>query len=416
MSKPATIWTRDFFLLWQGTIVSALGSQAYSIALMLWAKEATQSGTVVGAILFAGGISNLLTPLGGVLADRYSRRRLLVLLDALTGIAVLALPLLFLIFPDNSRVLIPAVLVLNFVRGTCMALFQPVAAALLPDLVDDAGLNRANAALQTAYRITALFGQSLGGVLFRILGAPLLMVVDGVSFLLSALSEWFIREVPHPASTEQCRTSLYRDLVEGLQYTGRVPGFRIYLTEAAFANFCMASIPVGLPFLVEDVYDAAVDWYGYLLAAMGFGAIAGSLIAARFPQPGVQRGSLHIVCLIFLSSCMLPLALVSTPWGALIVIVAAWTCVGFHQVVLSTLVQKRTPKAMRGRISALLSTIRFGLTPLGMAAFGILIDVLPGHVSAILFWTGVSGLLILGWAVSHRDYRQFFLGDEAVVE
>jgi DHA3 family macrolide efflux protein-like MFS transporter len=236
-----------------------------------------------------------------------------------------------------------------------------------------------------------------------------------VSFLLSALSEWFIHEPAHAPSVDRRRTSVFSDLADGLRYTGRVPGFRIYLTEAAFANFCMASIPVGLPFLVEDVYRASVDWYGYLLAAMGFGAITGSMIASRFPHPGVKRGSVHLVCLIVLSSCMLPLALVRTPWGALVVIVTAWTGVGFHQVVLTTLVQKRTPKEMRGRISGLLAMIRFGLTPLGMAVFGVLIDVFPGRVSDILFWTGLSGLLILTWAVLQRDYRQFFLGDESIV-
>lgn len=78
MSQPAKLWNRDFFLLWQGSVVSSLGSQAYSIALMLWAKQVTQSGTVVGLILFAGGITSLLMPWGGVLADRYSRRWLLV--------------------------------------------------------------------------------------------------------------------------------------------------------------------------------------------------------------------------------------------------------------------------------------------------------------------------------------------------
>lgn len=414
MSKAATLWNRDFFLLWQGSVVSSLGSQAYSIALMLWAKQATQSGTVVGAILFAGGITSLLMPFGGVLADRYSRRRLLVQLDCLTGVSVLSLPLLFLALPERSGFLIPAVLMMNFVRGACMALFHPVASSLVPDLVDDAVLHRANSALQSAFRITSLFGQSVGGILFRLLGAPLLFLIDGASFLLSALSEWFIHE-PHDPRPRPARAGILSDLKDGLRFTGRIPGFRIYLAEASCVNFFMASIPVGLPFLVEDVYHASVDWYGYLLAAMGFGAIAGALVAGRFPRPGALRGALHIFSLIVLSSCMLPLSLVRTPWGALAVVTLCWGCVGFHQVILSTLVQKRTPKSMRGRVSGLLAMIRFGLTPLGMAVFGAMIDLFEGRIVDILFWTGVAGLAIILWATSYRDYRSFFTGNEAEV-
>jgi DHA3 family macrolide efflux protein-like MFS transporter len=415
MSRAGSIWKRDFFLLWQGSVVSALGSQAYSIALMLWAKQATESGTVVGLMLFAGGISSLLMPFGGVLADRYSRRLLLVWLDCLTGLSVLALPVLFLAFPADSALLIPAVLVLNGVRGACMALFHPVAAAMVPDLVEDAGLNRANSALQSAFRVTSLFGQSLGGLAFRVLGAPLLMFVDGISFLLSAASEWFIREPPREPRPAHARGSVMSDLQDGLRFTGRVPGFRIYLVEASTVNFCMATIPVGLPFLVEDVYHVSVDWYGYLLAAMGGGAIAGSMLAARFPEPGPVRGSIHLASLVVMSGVMLPLSLMSTPWGALAVLVPAWIGVGFHQVVLSTLVQKRTPKALRGRVAGLLATIRFGLTPLGMAVFGVLIDVLDGQVVPLLFGTGVAALAIITWAVLHRDYRWFFLGDETEI-
>lgn len=412
MARAGSIWSRDFFLLWQGSVVSALGSQAYSIALMLWAKQTTESGTAVGLILFAGGISSLLMPLGGVLADRYSRRLLLVWLDGLTGLSVLALPGLFLALPADSPLLIPAVLVLNGVRGACMALFHPVSAAMVPDLVDDADLNRANSALQSAFRVTTLFGQSLGGLAFRVLGAPLLMFVDGISFLLSALSEWFIHEPPREPRPDRHRGGVFSDMRDGLRFTGRVPGFRIYLVEAATVNFCMATIPVGLPFLVEDVYRVSVDWYGYLLASMGFGAIAGSMLAARFPEPGPVRGTIHLVSLVTMSSVMLPLSLTSTPWGALAVLMPAWIGVGFHQVVLSTLVLKRTPKELRGRVSGLLATIRSGLTPLGMAVFGVLIDVLDGQVVPLLFGTGVGGLIIITWAVLHRDYRWFFLGDE----
>lgn len=417
MSTRSSMWNRDFFLLWQGSAVSALGSQAYSIAIMLWAKQATESGTVVGAVLFAGGITSLLMPFGGVLADRYSRTRLLVLLDCLTGLCVLSLAGLFYALPNDARTLIPAVLTINFVRGACMALFHPVATALVPDLVPDAQLARAHSSLQSAYRVTSLIGQGLGGILFRLLGAPLLLLGDGLSFLLSGVSEWFIREpTPDGRREPRERSGLLSDLAEGFRFTSRIRGFRIYLAEASVANFCMASLTVSLPFLVEDVFRASVDWYGYLLGTMGLGALGGAFLARWFPHPGTLRGTIQILCLFVMSGCTLLVSLAPNHWTALAIILVSWMSIGFHQVLLTTLVQRRTPKAMRGRIAGLLSTIRFGLTPLGMAVFGALIDRFAGEVTRILFWTGITGLAVVLWAVLQRDYRWFFTGDEREVE
>ena len=415
--KSPSLWNRDFLLLWQGSAVSALGDQAYSIAIMLWAKQATESGTIVGLVMFAGGITGLLMPLGGVLADRLPRVRMLVLLDCLSGSCVLVLATLFATLPNNHWALIPIILAINFIRGICTALFHPVSSALMPDLVADESLTSANSSLQSADRTMALFGQSIGGILFRLLGTPLLLFVDGFSFLLSALSEAFIREPPRTELlAEKKGLHLFRDLRDGLQYTGRVRGFRLYLLGATSTNFFMAALFVSLPFFVEDVLHASVDWYGYLLGAMGLGAVIGATIARRFSVPGPHRGYLHLFCLVCLSGNMLPLSLVRSPWVAAVVLSFSWMCIGFHQVILATLVQKRTPPELRGRVFSLLTMIRSGLTPLGIACFGVLIDQLSGPVTNILFWAGSAGLAIALHNVLRRDYRWFFMGNDSVVD
>jgi predicted MFS family arabinose efflux permease len=74
---------------------------------------------------------------------------------------------------------------------------------------------------------------------------------------------------------------------------------------------------VSLPFYVEDVLRVSVDWYGYLLEAMGIGAVIGGAVAGRFPSPGVVgRGTIQLVCTVVTSSCLLPLPLVRSPWAA----------------------------------------------------------------------------------------------------
>ena len=416
MPKPPSIWSRDFALLWQGAVVSALGGQAYEVALVLWTKQATGSGAMVGAVLFTAGITSLLMPIGGVLADRFPRVRLLVVLDAFSGLCVLSLATLFFLLPDRHPALVPAVLVVSFLRSLGMSLFHPVTAALVPDLVPPESLNSANSALESAMRCTIVVGKSMGGLLFRLLGTPMLLLLDGVSFLISALSETFIREPAREDPHAAPRTlNVWRDLRDGFRYTGRVRGFRLYLFEASFANFCIAGLFVSLPFYVEDVLHASEDWYGYLLAAMGLGAMLGGLTARRFPTPGVPRGSIQIFCMGLLNACMLPLSFARTPWAALAILFVAWSCVGFHGVLLTTLVQRRTPREVRGRIFGLLSMIRIGLTPLGMAVFGVLIDHPSAGPTRILFWTGIAGLVTLTMATLFPAFRWFFMGDEVEV-
>lgn len=385
------------------------------VALMLWIKEHTESASLNGLLLFAGGITGLLTPLGGALADRHSRVRILVLLDFVSGLSVLSLAAL-LWFPSVvGPGLVAAMLALAVCRGVCMALFYPVEAALIPDLVPPASLVHANSLLESTNRLTGLVGQSLGGFLYRSLGAPLLLLFDGISFLLSAVSETFIREPVrhHPPAAE--RPSLRESLRDGFRYTGRVRGFRIYLVEASFANFFLAALTVGMPYYVEDSLGATADWYGYILGAMSFGAIVGNLIANRFRTPGRARGLLQIAALTCFSACLIPLAFLRSPWAAIVLLTSAWMCVGFHQVLLVTLVQKRTPASLRGRVFGLLSTIRQCLTPLGAAVFGVIIDRLARDVAQVLFWCGVGGLATIFIAFSFPAYRDFFCGGDEEV-
>lgn len=408
MPKPVKLFNRNFVLLYQGGVVSALGDQANLLAVILWAEESTKSAAVVGTIAFAGGVTSLLNPLGGVLADRYPRAKLLALFDAISGMSVLTLAFLFWRFSTEHRLLIPAVITIAVVRGICSALFYPVEAALMPDLVPKESLSRANSLVETSFRVTALFGNGLSGILFRLLGAPLLLLFDGITFLVSAGSELFIEEPERETKPPTERSGIWSELREGFRYTGRVRGFRIYLFEASCANFCLAALTVSLPFYVRDVLRVSTDWYGYILGSMGFGAVVGGVIAGRFRTPGIRRGTLQLACLVYFSGALAPLAFVRSPYVALFILATAWVGVGFHQVILATLVQSRTPQQLRGRVFGLMAMLRNGLSPLGYACFGVLLDALGRDVTGVLFWSGVAGVVILGISSTFADYRWFF--------
>ena len=136
----------------------------------------------------------ILGPFGGALADHFSRKKIIVFCDLISGAVVCCTALLIFNFPDRLDLIVPVLFIGAVVNGITMSVFRPAVSAFIPDLVPLHRLAMANGLIQNAFMIVAMLGQALGGVLYRVLGAPLLMLIDGFSYLLSALSESFIQE------------------------------------------------------------------------------------------------------------------------------------------------------------------------------------------------------------------------------
>jgi len=258
MNKSGRLWSRNFLLLWQGNAVSLLGTQVFYLTLMLWAREATGSTTLVGILMMVGGLATFLSPLGGTLADRYDRARVLVVLDLINGVLILSLVAAFLLFPERTSLLIGWLLAVQVLRGICAAFFHATVQALVPDIVSEDRLTTANSWLQSTFHVAQLVGHGAGGILFRILGAPILFLVDGVSFLLSAVSESFIRLPAGPprreVSWKEDLGRFARETLEGLRYTPDLRGVR----HGARRHLPVGGVEAGLPGAAECVWTEGV--------------------------------------------------------------------------------------------------------------------------------------------------------------
>jgi DHA3 family macrolide efflux protein-like MFS transporter len=222
--RPVRLLNRDFLLLWQGQFVSMLGSQAFSVAMIFWIKRQTNSATLLGLGMMSQWVpAILLGPFGGTLADRMSRRRLLILADVVRGVAAIALAALVLLVPGRSGTILAGLLVLSAVMGACDAFFRPAISASIPDLVPAAEVTRANSINRIALDGSSFLGQGAGGVLFRLLGPGILFLVDGLSYFFSALSEALVRLPPPPVSPKtagwrEAGADFWRELKLGLRY------------------------------------------------------------------------------------------------------------------------------------------------------------------------------------------------------
>ncbi len=408
------LWNRNFILLTQGQFVSLVGSQAFLVAVSFWIAEATGSPGLLGTILMIALLPGLLfTPFGGAIADRYSRLGLVIAGDLIRGAAITAVGVIHFSGASVDAKVI-AITIAMAVSGLVGAFFQPAITAMIPDLVPPNRLASAHSAGQVSAQVASIIGQAAGGMLYRLLGAPALILLNGIGFFLSAGSETFIRSrvgTTRGAGTE--RLSAAGEIREGMAWVRDQPGMIEFLLAAAALNFFMAPLIALLPFYVTDQLGADAQWYGFLVASLSGGSILGSILAGLVQLGGQARARALVV--LFAAAPLFLSALGTTRLRlvALLLVLSAGACAAFINVNVFAQIQRMTPNALRGRVISLVLLLAGGAAPLGMAAGGLVTQASHGRVSVTFVASGVFAA-ILGTLLLTRSRPQKFMAEETV--
>ena len=379
---------RNFFLLWQGQFVSRIESQGFTIAMMFWVKHETGSATLMGTLAMVSSLSALLlSPVGGTFADRYSRRKIIIFSDALRGVAVLSLAGLMFIVPHSTEVIYIWIIFVSLLSSAIGSFFNPAISASIPDLVPEDKVAGANSLNTSSAQLARFIGQAVGGVLFRLLGAPLLFLVDGLTYLFSAGSESFVK-IPQviPETNHRWKDVLRefkKDTVEGIHYIWAHGGMRAFIFVNIILGFFLPPILLLLPFYVEDILHVKTDWYGFLMATWGLGAMLGSLSAGFIKVSGRVKSRLIIVFLVLFSISLGLLGLIRTPFIALIIMAVIGILLGYVGVSLVSILQLSVPSELRGRVLGVLDTLAGAAYPLAMGLAGIVADMTDQNIPLI---------------------------------
>ena len=410
---------RNFVLLFQGQFVSQLGSFIYFVAIVFWIKHATDSATIVGLIAMVATIPGiLLGPFGGTFADHFSRKKIIVIGDIINGLTISSIAALLYFSPESTDLIITLLFIEAVINGTVMSVFRPAIAAAVPDIVPEKSIDTANGMLQSSMQIAMLFGQTIGGVLFQILGAPVVMLIDGVTYLFSALSESFI-SIPQKKREESESWSagfqkFKSDTWEGVRHVQRAEGLKGLFLVIALINFFTAPFGVLLPFFVEDTLGSTPAWFGYIIGGMAVGSIIGSIAAGTLNIAPKRKGAAVIASLSLLAAGFVAFAYSSGPVVALFILGFVGMAAGIVSVLITSVIQLSTPTEIRGRVFGLLGTLSAGLTPISLGLAGVIADALDRNIPLIYIASGLCLLALMPVLIFDKSFHSLmaYVGEE----
>lgn len=364
---------RNFRLLWSGHTVSAVGDAVTLVALPLVALTVLHASAAATALL--PGLTYLPTLIAGLPVgawiDRLRKRPLMVAADALSAVALLSVPLAAVLGGLTLAQLYAVAVVL----GATRLVFQTADAALLPHLLDGARLVGGNGALQASGNAAMVGGPAVAGVLVQAAGAVATLVVDAVTFVVSAVtvSRLRVRE-PAPAAVDRRRGALRREIADGLRYVVREPVLRALTLNAALANLSFTGVDALLvPFLSRTV-GLPAGAVGLLVGVISAGGVLGAAVAASLARwLGTARATLLAVVLTCPAGLLVPLTgrggrLVLFVIGGFVLLAG----VGVYNVTVVSYRQTATPARLLGRVTASMRVVLLGTIPLGSGLASLL--------------------------------------------
>ncbi len=400
------LFTKNFTLLVLGQVSSLFGNYILRLALSMYVLELTGSAAVFAGLLSAATIPTiLLSPFGGILADRADRRNIMVALDAMTGTAVLCAALL--LSEQRALVVIGALLVLLSVLG---AFETPTVQACIPSMLTGDNIIRGNAVVNQTASISYLTAPLLGGIFYSAFGIKPVMYASVLCFFVTAFLECFIRLDYRPAGFGGNALAVAKaDFLDSVRFIGkeRRDILRILLLAALSRFFVMGVTLVGLPFLVRTVLGLDARYYGAAESVLAVAVIAGSM-AAGVLAGKIQKGGLSAM-LAAVGLCIVPAGLAFLlPAGTGVryaVLVAAFCgmqiAISMFSIYAVSMIQQGTPEYMIGKVMAYTSAITMCAQPAGQMVYGFLFDGCKEAVWLVLIPTGVI-VCGIGMAVGRK--------------
>ncbi|MBA2677247.1 MAG: MFS transporter [Ktedonobacteraceae bacterium] len=381
-SMLAPLRKRDFCLLVGGQAISTLGDMLYAVALPWFMLTSGQGVPALTAVLTAYGVPRIACfPVGGMLSDRFHPRRVMLFSDVIR--ALLLVVFTGLVLQGNPALW--QLCIIGAFLGSFTGLFLPASFAILPDLLPDQDLQAGNALNFSTIQLAIALGPALAGIIVSRFQPGIAFALDGLSFVLSALTLFMMRRTPlgstkaavadQETGDVQAATAIIPDETHQVrqtfwQYVAGTRLLQVALMIIVALNITFGGLTeVALPALARGPFHGGASGFGFMLAAFGFGALLGSVGAGALGH--IRHRCITALLLTLAQSigfAVVPLTGQVT--GAAVVLGVAGVANGLTNVLFFTLVQQQVPRYLLGSVMGALLMASLGLYPLSVILGG----------------------------------------------
>lgn len=380
---------RDFKIVFVGQGISALGDAVDFAVLPLLVLALTGSGVAMGIVGVLSQLPDLIFGLPvGALADRWDRRRMMLLADAGRAALVALIPISAMLGMDTMAV----VLLVTFPINTFRVLFMAGWTAAVPNLVGRAYIGRAVSLFEAVLSLSYIVGPALAGVLVGIIGPAQTLAIQAVAFAVSALSLTLIRR-PFRATGAAPQRHLLVEIGEGIAFIRRHPTLRAMVAWWTAFSIATGGLVAALAYYIRVDRTLEATWLGIVLSAFGAGNLVGALVGGRLTNGrlaplliggALLQGSVILLISLPLSPIVMPLCSFAGGVGG-----------GMLFVAYLTFRSAATPDRLLGRVGGTARTISIGLIPIGTFTAGALLDQIGGDGTLQVIGAAVIGLSLL---------------------
>ncbi|HKF93049.1 MAG TPA: MFS transporter [Gammaproteobacteria bacterium] len=398
---------RNYRRYYFGQLISLNGTWMHSVAQAWLVYRLTGSSFWLGLVTFCNLAPVLfLSLIGGIAADRFNRRKILILVQLLALLQALLLGILTIM-----GVVTPwQVAVLATLLGVLRAFEVPARHAFIAQTVPPELLSNAIGLSSSAFNVARFVGPSIAGGLVALWGEGPVFLINAFSFTAILLALLSIRVERRPA--EDDRAPVGAHLLEGLRFATGNAQIRSALLMIGMVSLTSSAITVLMPVFAGEAHHGGARMMGVLMSTMGVGALLGALrLAARQSGEGLER----VIgwAGLSLALCAIVFATAHTLWLALPLLAVAGYSHTSVAASANAMIQLHTADALRGRVMSIFSMIFIGLMPIGSLLGGAAAEYIGAPATVALFGLGFLLVALLFLRVNYQSSRSDFVGCEA---
>lgn len=403
-STFASLRLYNYRLYFIGQGISLTGTWLQTIAQTWLVFTLTRSGTYIGLLTAAQFLPVLLLgPVGGLVADRFSKRRLLYFTQVTS--MVLAFVLAWLVLSHTVQVWM--VFVLAGLLGCVRVVDNPTRQSFIMEMAGRDNITNAVSLNSVEVNLARIIGPAIAGVLIASVGIGWCFLLNGISFVAVLYCLWLMH--PDELEIQEPVERVRGQLREGFRYVWHTPILRDILIMMAVIGTFAYEFPVLLPIFASKTFHHGASGYSLLMGAMGLGAVLGGFVAAN--RRNLAPGAITVAAMIF-GATMLATAIAPNIWFAtLLMVVVGAGSIGFTSLANSTL-QLNTAPAMRGRVMALWTMAFIGSTPIGGPIIGYVSEHLGARLGFVVGGVSAVGSGLFALYIAHKAKQQRSRGIE----